>query len=283
MIIIRLQGGLGNQLFQYALGRNLAIKHGVPLKLDIRWYEQFTDRQYELDKFCIEAEVASLKEIRQFIWPLPDRVRWALQFLNPHAVITEKDLSFQENVLRSGPNTYIEGTWQSEKYFKEIAKEIRQELQLSTKPSGKNAELLKEIAETNAISLHVRRGDYVLAQNQKFHGSVGLDYYQEAVALMAKKVDKPHFYIFSDDPAWTKENLKFEYPSTFVDHNPPSAPEQDINLMRSCKHHITANSTFSWWGAWLNENPDKIVVAPKTWFAGGNFNPDLVPESWLRV
>ena len=284
MIVVKLTGGLGNQLFQYALGRSLAIRNNVPLKLDLNWLTKADqERPYQLAPYAIEAEAATPAETRKIKGIIPDRAKRLLKIPHPSGVIVERSMGFDASVLETAPSAYLEGHWQSEKYFADNAETLRRELTLKAAPTGLNAELLKEISATEAIALHVRRGDYVSNKAaNKFHGTCSMEYYQEAVALLAKKTKAPHLYIFSDDAAWTKENLILDYPTTYVTHN-GDIPQEDIRLMSACQHFVIANSTFSWWGAWLCPNPDKTVIAPKVWFGGGANNPDLVPKSWLRI
>lgn len=148
-----------------------------------------------------------------------------------------------------------------------------------------NEQVAQNILSVNAVSLHVRRGDYVsnLTINQ-FHGTCSLEYYNQAIAQIAKKVETPHFFVFSDDPEWVKSNLKIDYSITIVDHNNADKNYEDIRLMSLCKHHIIANSSFSWWGAWLCRNPNKIVIAPLKWFNDKSINTtDLIPDGWIKI
>lgn len=277
MIITKLKGGMGNQLFQYALGRSVAAKHNTELKLDNSWFGVVPDRQYDLDHFNITGTLATNSEVNQFCGPLA-------RLFNRNAYIKEKYYRFDPDVLASGDNIYLEGYWQSPKYFENIADIIRQECTIKGEAKGKNAETMKLIKNTNAISLHVRRGDYVASKStNKFHGTSPLAYYEAAVAKLAEKVKKPHFFIFSDDSKWTKENLKLDYPMTFIVGNDEVA-EEDLRLMTNCQHFIIANSTFSWWGAWLATNPNKIIITPKTWFAARpGDEADLIPQDWIRL
>jgi len=284
MIIVKLHGGMGNQFFQYALGRQLAERNQTELKLDTNWLTRADqDRPYQLGHFSIKAKIATGVEIRALKGIVPERAQRLLKLPLGSHVVKENSVLFDSAVLQAGPNTYLEGYWQSEKYFTSIASLIRQELSLNTKASGKNATLLEKINQTHAIALHVRRGDYVTnATANKFHGICSIDYYERAIAHISKKVENPHFYVFSDDPEWTKEHIKITYPTTYISHNGDAAHE-DIRLMRACQHFIIANSTFSWWGAWLSENSEKMVIAPKQWFSGGTPNPDLLPHSWIEL
>ncbi len=298
MIITKLMGGLGNQLFQYSLGRHLSEKHGVPLKVDLDFLlrgwkleKDTTQYQYELPHFNIvatpatAAEVAPLKlapargwrrQARKLSKALTPPERW------PHYV--ERGYAFDPRILRAGPNVYLEGYWQSPYYFEPIADILRRELTLREAPDAQNAAVLDEIRRTTAVAVHVRRADYVNNPSaSKVHGACGLDYYAAALALIAQRVASPHYFLFSDDPAWVRANLKVPGPATYVGHNGPR-PHEDIRLMSHCQHFVIANSTFSWWGAWLANAPGKTVVAPKVWA----LNPDLcvdtrLPKEWITV
>jgi hypothetical protein len=150
--------------------------------------------------------------------------------------------------------------------------------------SGKNADIAEQIGRVNAVSLHVRRGDYV--KNPKTtatHGLCSLDYYHTAIRYIYETVEQPYFFIFSDDMAWVKEHLKIDAPCQYVDHNQGKESFNDMHLMSLCKHHIIANSSFSWWGAWLNSSPEKIVIAPNKWFANQNNIKDLLPNDWVTL
>jgi len=289
MIIVKLIGGLGNQLFQYALGRHLAYILQTELKLDIACFETYKLRTYSLKNFNIQENFATLEEIRRFkpISRKPiDRLIFKIkQGFNRYSVIKEPYFHFYTEVLKAKDNTYLEGYWQSEKYFKDIEQIIHQEFTVKNELQGKNKEIAQHILDTNSISIHIRRGDYVTNPlTNKIHGTCTLEYYHQAVMLIVEKVKSPHFFLFSDDPEWVQRNIVLEYPTTHVDHNKADKDYEDLRLMSLCKHNIIANSVFSWWGAWLNKNPDKIVIAPKRWFNENSYNTkDLLPEPWIKI
>jgi hypothetical protein len=195
----------------------------------------------------------------------------------------ERFKQFDKAVLSLPDNTYLDGFWQSEKYFADIRKTLLKEFSFKTKPSTTNAKILKAINNCESVSLHVRRLDYVTNKStQAIHGFVSLEYYKRAIARMSATVDKPHFFVFSDEPAWAKENLKIDSPVTYVDHNKKGF--EDMRLMRACKHNIVANSSFSWWGAWLNDNPGKIIIGPEKWFNDISMNAsDIIPSGWVKL
>ena len=291
MIIVKLRGGIGNQMFQYAAGRRLAIKHKTVLKLDVNFLldrtprENFTYRTYELDIFNIQGDIASPSEINRFVPANRNvfyNIKRKLKLIN---VITEPHIHFHEDVLSASDNSYLDGYWQSENYFKDIGDIIRSDFTLKPEMTNINQEFAKEISSCDSVSLHIRRGDYVSnPETNKFHGSCPLEYYQKAVVKIANCVKNPHFFIFSDDPDWAKKHLNLEYPIKFITHNGEGKNYEDLRLMSLCKHNIIANSSFSWWGAWLNENPDKIVIAPEKWFNDPSINTDdLIPDGWIRI
>jgi len=293
MIIVKLMGGLGNQMFQYSFGRAVSLAQNIELKLDISWFENLpskdTVRVYELDTFNFNSifanknEVNKLKGIYRYI---PKKVynlvsKIGISFGNSYFI--EKEYTYNSNFFQD--NTYFEGFWQSYRYFDSFKEEIIQDFTCKLPLQGKNKELSTHIQSCEAISLHIRRGDYVSNVNaSNFHGISPLDYYYKAIDLLSKNVEEPSFFIFSDDITWVKENLKIEYPITFVDHNSLHQGFEDMRLMSMCKHNIIANSSFSWWGAYLNGYEKKIVIAPQKWFNNPSIDTsDLIPSEWIRL
>ena len=295
MIIVKLMGGIGNQMFQYAAARRLAHVHGATLKIDLSWFENCkadSPRPYELHIFPIKELIASEKEIDRLKNTGKKRLPgWLLRLFNAadqrrsKGLIIEKHFHFDPEVLRLPDNVYLDGYWQSEKYFRDIADIIRTEFTITVEPDDKSRQMSEMIGRSEAVSLHIRRGDYAAnpVMNQ-FHGLCSLDYYLKAIEMIASRVGSPHFFVFSDDPAWVKENLVSAHPTTFIDFNGPKRAYEDMRLMSLCRHHVIANSSFSWWGAWLCRNPDKIVIAPRQWFKRKDLNTDdLIPERWIRI
>jgi hypothetical protein len=293
MIIVKLMGGLGNQMFQYAAGRRLAHVHKTELKLDVSWFSEIaaidTKRKYELAPFNLSARFASSEEIAKCKGPeLLRRIAWlfptALPFFGKRHVY-EKYFHFDPAVLTLSDNVYLEGYWQCPRYFEDIEDIIRNEFTVTPPPDATNRAMAEEIARSESVSVHVRRGDYVSnPSTNEYHGVCSLEYYQAAVKSILNCVSKPHFFIFSDDPVWAKKNLSVITPHTVIDRNGPDKAYEDMRLMSLCKHHIIANSSFSWWGAWLSKNPEKIVIAPKHWFKDPKIDArDLVPETWKRI
>lgn len=296
MIIVKLFGGLGNQMFQYAAGRRLALAHKVPLKLDLGWFDILSSsaiRPYALGAFAIEENIATKAEIRAITGERDSRI-WnkvrdvLLQYGTSSAglgVIKEKSFSFDESVLQAPDQAYLAGYWQSGKYFEDVADVLRQEFTVRFPLTGRNLDVADHIRSTHAVAIHVRRGDYITDKTiNNFHGICGLDYYRHCIRRLTTMVSEPHFFVFSDDAAWTTEHLKIDHPTTYVNHNDSTNGYEDLRLMSLCRHNIIANSSFSWWGAWLNSHPSKLIFAPMQWFNNSDIETgDLIPESWIRL
>lgn len=293
MIVVKLIGGLGNQMFQYAFGRKLSILNNTTLKLDATdlmdrsHREDFTYRDYRLGFFNIDGQLVTPKE-RAIYFP---RNSYTIRFkkficmkLGIIREITENETNarFDSRYLLKAKNGYACGYWQSEAYFNDIRPLLMAELTVKNEHLAGYAGIVSDILSKNSVSIHIRRGDYVTNPvTNSFHGVCSLDYYCNAIAYMKKIIPNPHFFIFSDEMDWVKEYVNFDAPYTMVEANPDYI---DLHLMSHCKHHIIANSSFSWWGAWLNPNPEKIVVAPKQWFKAEHMSSaDLIPESWVTL
>lgn len=291
MIIVWVSGGIGNQLFQYAFGRRMALERKVPLKLDLGRYQPDYFRHYRLGCFATQAEIIPQQELpllrprARYRWRL---TRWLQAHLPPeywYAVEEAQPFQVDPDILRLGRSAYLRGNWQTQGYFEPILDQIRDELRFTVEPDSDNQVMVAQIAAVEAVSLHIRRGDYANDPkvNRRF-GVLPLDYYDRAVADVAAKVASPHFFVFSDDPAWAQANLRLDYPMTIVGHNGDDRDYEDLRLMSLCRHHIIANSSFSWWGAWLGQNPAKQVIAPARWYLGiDRPTPDLLPASWTRL
>lgn len=296
MVIVKLYGGLGNQLFQYALGRKIAAKNSASLKLDVLtgFENDFYRRNYSLAYFNIQECFASLEEVAALTRPrMSERVRAKLLRRPPRppqTYIREKHFHFDPDVLNLPDGIYLEGYWQSEKYFIDIQEIIRKEFTVKTELTDMNLKIAKDIIKTNSICIHVRRlhgisGDKVNVHAVKTHGSSSLDYYYSAIKYFSDKYSELHFFVFADDPEWAKDNIKPDAPTTYVTHNTSDKDYEDLRLMSNCKHFVIANSTFSWWGAWLNPRKDKIVLAPNQWFGkerqSSRKMDDLLPANWF--
>lgn len=293
MVIVNIIGGLGNQMFQYAAGRALALARRQPLRLDISGFTGYGLHQgFELQRiFHCNAEIAMAAEVREILgwrsFPGIKRVlaRPGFEAIRGRGLVVEPHFHYWPGMRGVSGAAYLQGYWQSEKYFCDAAEVIRADFTFRHAFSEANAELAARICQTMAVGLHVRRGDYV--SNPKTHAAHGLcspDYYRAAVRYIAERVEAPEFFVFSDDIAWARDNMDVGFPCHYIDHNRGTESYNDMRLMSLCRHHILANSSFSWWGAWLNPRTDKVVVAPARWFAGEDRRvEDLFPEGWVRL
>ena len=213
------------------------------------------------------------------------RARLKLQPSKRPQLYSEPHFHYDPNFFSVGDNTILEGSWTSERYFADIANTIRQDFQFRPEPDAKNSNVFKQIGEGTAVSLHVRRGDYVADKNtQAFFGLTPLEYYRSAVKAMKKQVGELRLFVFSDDIEWCKSNLDLGADTVYVEGNTGKDSFEDMRLMSACQHHIIANSTFSWWGAWLGSNPGKVVIAPKRWFNDLTHDTkDVIPASWQTI
>ncbi len=284
MIVVKLQGGLGNQLFQYAFGRNLSLLHRVPLKIDssyLRMPNQ-SSRTYLLDAFAVEAPEATQAEIARYRSPIQkilDKVRPAAS----RRKIIEPAVFDPKIMARS--DGYFDGHWQDERYFAENAETIRREITLKNK-FGNAAQKASDLISSygNSVSVHIRRGDYVSIQKiADVHGALPLSYYEQALQAMSAAFPDAHFFVSSDDIEWAKQHFPQKDGITFLSSPSLSIPEEFM-LMSQCSHAIVANSTFSAWAAWLNENPGKKVIAPAHWFKDASRSrPPFIPSSWQTI
>jgi Glycosyl transferase family 11 len=258
-MIVRLTGGLGNQMFQYAFGRSLSMQRYDPLKFV--WSRSTWD--YGLDAYNTRIEL-----------------------VNPpiHApVYEEPGFAYDHGVMTSLKGSYYKGYWQSPKYFSKYADELRQELTPKViRPEVKDR--ASELRAENSVFVHVRRGDYTNPGTKDFHGLMPSEYYREAQNYLREKLNKPTFYYFSDDPKWVTDNLYIDFSLGEQVLGGTGNLHEDLYLMRNCRHGIGANSTFSWFGNWLGEHPDRVSIAPKKWFTNESIDTaDLIPPHWIRL
>ena len=274
MIFVKLKCGLGNQLFQYAAARRLALRHSTALKLDLSHFPEGCHRLYGLDRFAIAAEPASAEELEVLSlranFPA-DQLGGMGNYHDYHKIHENLD-----EVLRLPDCMVLEGYFQSELYFVDIAHQICQELTLRYPPRAKaEAMFLRILSSPCSVGIHVRRGDYLSAPG---FGLLPISYYQNALShLKAQLGVTPEVFVFSDDPRWCQSDLDLGGPFQIFEGN-ELEPHDDLRLMSVCRHNIIANSSFSWWAAWLNRNPAKVVIAPRT-FGGA----DYFPSSWRRM
>lgn len=285
MIIAKLIGGLGNQMFQYAIGRRVSLLNNTELYLDISNFSNTkigTPRKYNLGVFSIAGKIATEEDIKLI---KPVESVWIRRIKNMLSINQKNDSGFNPKILKTKDNSYLEGYWQSEKYFKDIEDIVRKDFTLKN-PLGAAAQKIEnDIANSqNPVSVHIRRGDYVSDKaTNLYHGTCSPEYYKKAIQIIEKKVDDISLFVFSDDIDWVKNNLSFNLPTMYVSQK-GIADYEEMILMSHCKHNVIANSSFSWWGAWLNGHKDKIVIAPKKWFNAGDINTtDLIPDNWIEI
>jgi hypothetical protein len=289
MIICNIEGGLGNQLFQYAMGRALSIRLQTSLKLDTSFYRFEPQRTFELHRFCIQASVVTPREEWLFArWKRPRITRGLkrLKLLGIDAdlqIFHDMERGYDPRAETLTGHWSVRGYWQSERYFAAIADVLREELVVRTAPAASYRTLIEAMRATSSVALHVRRGDYVTVAKDT-HGTCGLDYYARAIETIKQRVSDPHFFIFSDEPEWVKENIRIGDNATYIGRDVPHNDVEDFRLMSHCSHFITANSSFSWWAAWLGENPSKEIIVPGQWFRNSDMiTTDLIPRGWTKI
>lgn len=286
MVAIELIGGLGNQMFQYATARALALSRHEKLVLDNQLFTNYALHYYGLNHFNITCDF--LEKDKSVVEPLKilDKVKAVLSQKKIFYPYVEQDLTYDKELFElSHKNIFLKGYFQSEKYFIKFENQLRKDFEIISPLKKETIEMLELIYAQNSVSLHIRRGDYVSnPQANAVHGTCDLNYYHRAIEIIKKEIENPVFFIFSDDIDWAKENLNIDNTTHFVDFNDASTNYEDLKLMSNCKHNIIANSSFSWWGAWLNSYQSKIVITPSKWFNTDIHNPkDIIPESWLKI
>ena len=279
-------------MFQYAAARALSLHLGYSLKLDVSGFTKYKlHHGFELSRIfngpfvlASDLEIQSILGWRRSAFAQRVLLNKGLSGLRGSRLFIEPHFNYWPGLKNITDDSYMAGYWQSEYYFASDESFIRNEFTFRLPISDFNAEVSYKINSTNAVSLHVRRGDYVNnAQTRSVHGLASIDYYNRAIRYIYDRVNPVHLFIFSDDIEWVKGNLKTNLPSTYLDHNNGQESYVDMRLMSSCRHHIIANSSFSWWGAWLNPSPSKIVIAPRKWFASGVDTEDLIPSGWITL
>lgn len=292
MIIIKLMGGLGNQMFQYSLGRVLSERLLLQVKYDTSWFlnipEGDTKRQYELSHFQLKVQEATSQEIclvtgyQKF---LPRKIIKLFHSSAFSQYFQEQSFNYNANIWKIGHNKYLEGYWQSFRYFESFESLIKKDFTFHPFSDDRNLIIAKHIMNSLAVSVHIRRGDYIVnSKTKSFHGNLPMEYYYTAIRQMVQDLKNPHFFIFSDDITWVKKNFHIPYEVTYVDCNSNDKAFNDMHLMSLCKHYIIANSTFSWWGAWLGNFEDKKIIAPRQWFKEATLDTkDLIPFNWTQL
>lgn len=273
MVIVQLIGGLGNQLFQYAAAKSLAIEKKKKLCIDVSQFENYKLHNYALNHFDIVSN----------IYNKPNKyLRKISSFFQKSIYYKEVEFRYNKDLMNlNGDNIFLEGYFQSEKYFLKYEKEIRKDFEIISPFKKITKEAIKQIQKVNSVSIHVRRGDYL---TNPIHNTNKEKYYKNALKLIENRIEDPVFFVFSDDMDWVKLNFSTKLKTVFIDFNDALTNFEDLKLMSSCKHNIIANSSFSWWGAWLNQNPNKIVIAPKQWFNDDSrYSKDVIPTSWAKI
>lgn len=290
MIIVRVTGGLGNQMFQYAMYKSLE-KKGKLVKLDSKsFYETKKEHNgYELERiFDIKPNKPTKEDLEKFD---ENNISTLLKikrklFGDKKFVYDTKEYVFNKDVYKL-KNSYLNGYWQSIKYFEGIENDIKKDFRFKNQLDNKNLEILNEIENSNSISIHIRRGDYMSPENYNMYGCIATPtYYKKAIKVIEEKVENPTFFVFSNDMDWVKKNIQINSRVFYIDINSGNGSYKDMQLMSNCKHNIIANSSFSWWGAWLNENKNKIVVAPKKWINREDVDSDKIElfcEGWTLL
>ena len=285
MIIVRMVGGVGNQLFCYAYAKSLQQK-GYDVKIDISTFKFNKIDSYEFDKYNIDIPISTQEENeRLFNNSLLSKIlkRFGIDISNK---VREKSLLFDESLLRINDNSYVDGYFQNEKYFYDIRDIILEQISINRPLSNFTNNIQKKINSlNNTCSIHVRRGDMANDINVKIHGVCSVEYYNNAIEYLKNKLGEVNYFIFSDDFEWCRSNLKIDN-AIFVESDEHRIAHEDIYLMSLCDHNIIANSTFSWWGAWLNDNVSQISIAPMEWFKDKKYqkqSQDIVPNRWIKL
>lgn len=291
MVTVMLSGGLGNQMFQYAAAKALAKRLETSFAVDLYALtknSRMTSRPYELDIFTIEVEKTSSLKGKCLIKGRPF-VQKHRTFFQKFGFLTDTYAILYQPVFETiKGNLTLSGYFQNERYFKGIEPEIRKDFTFRQPLKENNEVLAQQLQDDQSVSIHIRRGDYVQNTNAKSNFvTCDKSYYEKAIRHILDKVNNPQFYIFSDDFEWVKENLNFgNQPVSYVNWNRGKNSYIDLQLMSLCKHNIIANSSFSWWGAWLNSNIEKIIICPDKWFQDEYKNTlldDFYPTEWIKM
>lgn len=294
MKIVKLSDGLGNQLFQYAFARALEKLTGDTVLLDRSWFPEFGEnklrlavpRPFALGSYVLPLQYAAKKQSDAIVYGsgLAGTIRRWLH--NRPGLLREgRDDLAPDTLCHLQGDRVFRGFFQSATYPEIARRELLGDLALPVEHlDEKNRHLAEEMASRPSVAVHIRRGDYLKEHSMQVHGICSAEYYAEAEARLRQQTgERLHLYLFSDDPEWVRSHYRTENDFTIVDANHTSQGHLDIELMRHCRYAITANSTFSWWGAWLNDAPGRIVIAPRRWFADGRDEGGLCPASWKRI
>lgn len=282
MIITEINGGLGNQLFQYAAGLSLAERHQTQLKINVDFKQFDTSRTLGLSYFNIFLDAATPEEIKQY-FPKSILLRKILSYLplSHQKFYKERQFSYQPGFEKLGPNVYLKGYWQSERYFSHLEKSIKDAFTLNPQYFEDAKPLIDELSASESVSIHVRKGDYLVQPYLDYYEQLDSNYYQRAIRKLQTYNQNVKLFVFTDDVQWVKKHLTLDTPYSIISGTHTKSMYEDFEAMKSCKYHIIANSSFSWWTAWLSSRQDKKVIAPKHWFKNGpKDTEDLIPKTW---
>lgn len=313
MVISRISMGLGNQMFQYAAARALSLKLNEPLKVDVSSFDGYSLRKYELDKFFkIKPQLATHEDISVFTFGHPVRRVWNKVFPNkrirslpyeerqpvrflyelfylfspPHLrnVYEERQFHFDKNFFSARHNVYLKGYWMSYKYFEGYEDVIKKDFALREENISHLGSLASEINNCNSIAVHIRCSDRKVAANLKLYGEIPASYFQSGIEYIRQKKGDVHLYVFSDDIEMAKNYVPANLPCTYVSNYITKSAIEDFYLITECKNVVMANSSFSWWAAYLNRHNDKIVIVPERWYNVAPYNyEDVFYPSWIKM
>ena len=299
MIVVRLMGGLGNQMFQYATAYALAKRNNTEVKIDVTLLEQnkkhahekVTHRELDLETFNLKLVFASQKEIDHFNGKVHNNLFGKIinklgSFSRAKDLILETGRGFNEHVLNLKDNKCLVGAWQSESYFSDLKEEIKKIFKFKMAIPESSKEIFDQINNVNSVCVNVRRGDYITSPiYSKNIGALQPTYYNSGINWMEEKLSSPHFFVFSDDVEWCKSNIVSKSPLHFIGHEHAGVKFNTyIQLMSKCKHFVISNSTFAWWAAYLGEKENTNVVAPVKWSRSDEFFPkDIIPGRWIKM
>ncbi len=287
MIVARLEGGLGNQLFQYAFGTQLAYQHNTELVLDVSSYASKPAHGYMLDRFFIRARELQSDERKRIPGRYGEGKRSLLQaFVFAGKELTrvrERPFGFAERYMSAPDNSYLVGYWQSERFFRDVTTNVREQFRHAVSMSLETLRIRDRMLNSSSIAIHLRRGDYITTKPMAAR-NLSLDYYRECVISQLERRPESEVYVFSNDIPWCSENLDIPCPVHFVEHTNNATANEDLCLMSAAECLVVANSTFSWWGAYLAERQDRTVFAPKSWYHPNTLDDSNINrQDWILV